>query len=119
MKIWIGKLVIAALVISGFIWSTTANAVPSFARKHELNCSGCHTAYPQLNATGREFKENGYRFMNAEEMSDMLKISDALQLDKHVPVSAILVARPYDKMKWSSNSGHFVKSSFVIHRCCI
>ena len=97
MKTLIGKVSIAALVISGIAWSTTAEAVPSFARKHELNCSACHNAYPQLNATGREFKEAGYRFRNAEEKTDMMEISDFLQLEKHVPVSAIFVARPYDK----------------------
>ena len=91
------NLLIMAVAILGFIWSATANAVPSFARKHELNCSACHTAYPQLNATGREFKENGYRFLTAEEVTDVLEISDFLQLEKHVPISAVLVARPYDK----------------------
>jgi hypothetical protein len=79
------------------VWSTAAQAVPSFARKHELNCSACHTAYPQLNVTGREFKENGYRFLTAEEVKNALEISDFLQLEKHVPLSAIFVARPYDK----------------------
>ena len=97
MRILIGKVIVAAIVISGFAWSTTAEAVPSFARKHELNCSACHTAYPQLNATGRAFKESGYRFRNEEEKSDLLEISDFLQLEKHVPISAVLIARPYDK----------------------
>lgn len=85
------------VVVLGFLWSASAEAVPSFARKHELNCSACHSAFPQLNATGRAFKENGYRFLNTEEDSDMNKISDFLRLEKHVPMSAILVARPYDK----------------------
>lgn len=97
MKTLVGKLVIATVVMSGFAWSSAANAVPSFARKHELNCSACHTAYPQLNATGRGFKEAGYRFLVDEESTDVLHISDYLQLDKTVPLSAILVARPYDK----------------------
>lgn len=91
------KYFIAAITILGFIWNAAAQAVPSFARKHELNCSACHTAYPQLNATGREFKENGYRFLTAEEATDSQVISDFLQLEKHVPISLILVARPYDK----------------------
>jgi len=97
VKKQIGKILIAFVIGSGIIYSTAANAVPSFARKHELNCSACHNAYPQLNATGREFKENGYRFMTTEEASDMIEISDFLRLDKSAPISAILVARPYDK----------------------
>jgi hypothetical protein len=91
------NVLISITITLGLLLSSVAQAVPSFARKHELNCSGCHTAFPQLNATGREFKENGYRFLNTEEGSDMMQISDALQLDHSVPVSAILVARPYDK----------------------
>ncbi|MCH8250724.1 MAG: hypothetical protein IH913_14100 [Proteobacteria bacterium] len=97
MTVPIRKILIPAVTIFAFIWGATAQAVPSFARKHELNCSACHTAYPQLNATGRDFKENGYRFLTAEEATDMLEVSDFLQLEKHVPMSAILVARPYDK----------------------
>ncbi|MFQ6006646.1 MAG: hypothetical protein ACE5OQ_14225 [Woeseia sp.] len=92
-----GRILLTVIAALGFMWSTAAQAVPSFARKHELNCSACHTAYPQLNATGREFKENGYRFITTEEATDVTEISDFLQLEKHVPVSAILVARPYDK----------------------
>lgn len=97
MKPRIGKVMITAGMITGLVWTATAQAVPAFARKHELNCSACHTAYPQLNATGREFKENGYRFRNQEEGSDMTVLSDFLRLEEHVPVSGILVARPYDK----------------------
>ena len=85
------------IFILGLAWATTANAVPAFARKYELNCSGCHTAYPQLNSTGREFKEAGYRFPTDGEKGVNQEISDFLQLDKHVPLSAVLVSRPYDK----------------------
>lgn len=97
MKLLVGRTLIAATVIAGFVWSTSANAVPNFARKHELNCSACHTAYPQLNAMGREFKENGYRFLNQDESSDTMEISEWLRLDKSAPVSAILIGRPFDK----------------------
>ena len=97
MNTQFGKFLIPVIAIAGLVWSAAAQAVPSFARKHELNCSACHTAYPQLNATGREFKENGYRFLTADAVKNALAVSDFLQLEKHVPLSAILVARPYDK----------------------
>lgn len=97
MAISTQKYAVIAIAILGVTWSATSQAVPSFARKHDLNCSACHTAYPQLNSTGREFKENGYRFRNAEEATDMQEISDFLRLEKHVPLSAVFVARPYDK----------------------
>ncbi len=85
------------IFIAGLIWATTANAVPSFARKYDMNCSGCHTAFPQLNSVGRRFKEAGYRFTSDNEKGLNQEVSDFLQLEKHVPVSGILVSRPYDK----------------------
>lgn len=38
----------------------TARALPSYARQTGLPCTGCHTAPPELNAAGREFKLLGY-----------------------------------------------------------
>lgn len=37
-------------------------AIPAWARKYNMNCSGCHyPAPPRLNATGQRFKWAGYR----------------------------------------------------------
>lgn len=44
------------------IVSRSAEAVPSFARKYKTSCQTCHVAFPKLNAFGRAFKANGYRF---------------------------------------------------------
>jgi hypothetical protein len=37
-----------------------AQAVPSYSRQMNMECSGCHTRFPQLNAFGRSFKLGGY-----------------------------------------------------------
>lgn len=37
-----------------------ARAVPAYARQMNMECGGCHTRFPQLNAFGREFKLAGY-----------------------------------------------------------
>jgi len=37
-----------------------AGAVPSFARQLGVQCSTCHTVFPELNAFGRSFKLTGY-----------------------------------------------------------
>jgi len=71
----------------------SAYAIPSFAKRHGIACANCHTAWPQLNATGRKFKELGYRL--PEEMDEDIKLSDLF--DESFPVDGILVARPYDK----------------------
>ena len=41
-----------------------ATAIPAFARKYGLPCSACHTAWPELNAFGQRFRDNGYQLMN-------------------------------------------------------
>jgi hypothetical protein len=39
-------------------------AIPPFARKYGLPCSACHTTWPELNAFGQRFKDNGYQLGN-------------------------------------------------------
>lgn len=39
-------------------------AIPAFARKYNLACSACHTAWPELNAFGQRFKDRGYQLGN-------------------------------------------------------
>jgi len=87
------------LFIAGFISISVqeADAVPSFARKYGTACSTCHTAWPMLNATGRSFKENGYRFPGVQDKDRA--VSDALYLDKTFPVSSVITSRPYDDSK--------------------
>lgn len=78
-----------------FASSNDANAIPAFARKYEKPCSTCHTAWPMLNATGRAFKENGFRRSRVEEVEEA--ISDFLAWDRSFPVAALVKSRPYDK----------------------
>jgi hypothetical protein len=39
----------------------TAQAIPAFSRKYDVNCTACHTAPPQLNTFGERFLEYGYQ----------------------------------------------------------
>jgi hypothetical protein len=54
------------LLFVGFLlsFSSSANALPAFARKYGLRCSACHEAWPMLNYFGQKFKDNGYQLMN-------------------------------------------------------
>lgn len=38
--------------------------IPAFARKYNLPCSACHTAWPELNAFGQRFRDRGYQLGN-------------------------------------------------------
>ncbi|HEU4699482.1 MAG TPA: hypothetical protein VFS40_09900 [Gemmatimonadales bacterium] len=53
------------VVYDGRVWVRHAHsAIPAFARKYGLACSACHTAWPELNAFGQRFKDNGYQLGN-------------------------------------------------------
>jgi hypothetical protein len=90
IRVKCSALAILALFSTG--WINSAEAIPAFARQTGVTCSGCHTAFPQLNAFGRQFKEAGYRIPGTRQESSALS-----RPAEHVPLSAVLVARPYDK----------------------
>jgi hypothetical protein len=55
--------VVVSLVFLG-LWlslpTNQAQAVPSFNRQTGLDCSSCHTVFPELTIVGRNFKLNGF-----------------------------------------------------------
>jgi hypothetical protein len=70
-------------------------AIPAFARKEGVQCSGCHSAFPALNQLGRLYKLQGFNF--TERQMPGRRVTDALRLDEMFPVSAGIISRPYDK----------------------
>jgi hypothetical protein len=64
-----GSVLSIALVVLAFDLggSSSANAIPAFARKYGLPCSACHEAWPKLNPFGQTFKDNGYQLMNKHD----------------------------------------------------
>jgi hypothetical protein len=48
------------------LFPSMAHAITSFARQTGMQCTACHTAYPQLNAFGRAFKLMGYVMSNEQ-----------------------------------------------------
>lgn len=88
------NLILSLFSLSMVFAATSAEAIPSFARKYATNCSTCHGAFPSLNERGREFKEAGYRFA---KLKGEKTISDFLHWDKYLPISTIIKSRPYDK----------------------
>jgi hypothetical protein len=45
----------------------SARAIPVFSRKYQTSCSTCHYAFPQLNAFGKAFRNNGYRYPGGDQ----------------------------------------------------
>lgn len=63
--------------------------IPAWARKYNMNCSGCHyPAPPRLNATGQRFKWAGYRMpdeigeqVNVEKVQNYLAAGGEVDFD--------------------------------------
>jgi len=49
---------ILQLVVAG-----TSHAVPAFSRAHKVECTTCHTIYPELNEYGEAFLKNSYVYV--------------------------------------------------------
>jgi len=85
------------IVFIAVLFPSVSEAIPAFARKTNMTCSTCHTAWPSLNAFGRQYKEHGYRIGHLEPPTKI--ISENLKWNESVPISVLLVSRPYDKKK--------------------
>jgi hypothetical protein len=58
--------------------SSSAHAIPSFARKYKVSCNLCHDPAPRLNAFGEQFAANGFEFVPAEPPRDTINTGDEL-----------------------------------------
>jgi len=80
--------------ITALLMSINAEAIPAFARSHNLPCSSCHTAYPALNSFGRSFKTNGYRISSiSNDKADTMESDFSKGVDK-LPVAMAVLSRP-------------------------
>jgi len=78
------------LITVALVFSTAANAVPSYSRQTGLPCAACHYSPPELNAFGRKFKLEGYTFVTKPEISDEKKDHNtALHLLETFPISLL------------------------------
>ena len=53
-------IVSSALLLASVVWSSSASALPSFARQTQMACASCHIQFPELTHFGRDFKLHGY-----------------------------------------------------------
>ena len=103
MKKLMWSVVLAVLMFAS-VWVVPepAEAVPSFARQTGKSCSGCHTVWPRLNATGREFKLTAYTDV-AEDYPRIDK--DNMDLLRYGPLSISIISLPYSKTDRSDVNG--------------
>jgi hypothetical protein len=53
-------VVLGVVGLSLFFLATNSHAIPSFARQAGMDCTACHTLWPELTPFGRYFKLTGY-----------------------------------------------------------
>lgn len=87
----------SSVLISAAIWAPQAQAIPAFARQVGMACTACHQQhFPALNSFGRQFKENGYTLIGAQE-----KIEEPKMLSLPVVLNGALVGY----MQYQKTSG--------------
>lgn len=84
MKTPLRVIIVATLLVGFALLAAKASAMPMFARQIGRKCSFCHTAFPKLNETGRNFKSGGFRFSEEEEwinIKDMKYLPFAIEAE--------------------------------------
>jgi hypothetical protein len=59
-----GSFLIVATLLGA---TSTAEAIPAFARRYGTSCQTCHIAFPKLTPFGEAFRRNGYKFPGQDE----------------------------------------------------
>ena len=59
--------VVSLCAVPMLLPSKDASAIPAFARKYGTSCYTCHSGFPNRNAFGEAFKNNGYRWPGGED----------------------------------------------------
>lgn len=78
---------------------SASSRTPTYARQTGLACSACHTHFPELTATGRAFKLNGYVFRRSETLEGKTpEGQQSLLLNLVAPVS-LMVQTSYTSLK--------------------
>lgn len=60
--------ILFALLLCGLCaFPESADAIPAFTRAHNVECTTCHTIFPELNEYGEAFLKNGYVFFGSNK----------------------------------------------------
>ena len=73
------------MVVAVLMIPAKSEAMPVFARKYEMSCSTCHSAFPKLNEFGEQFASNNLRLPNWKDTTisagdDRMALPDSVPL---------------------------------------
>jgi hypothetical protein len=85
------------VLLVGLLSSSTANAVPSFARQTGLACQACHTVFPELTPFGRTFKLNAYQIDNLPQIQGINPNKEYELLLNQVPAFSLMFQTSYTR----------------------
>lgn len=74
-----------AVLLAGFISIEKAHAIPAFTRAHNVECSTCHTIFPELNEYGEAFLKNGYVYFGKNKKAPAEKAKAPSEAKPAVP----------------------------------
>ena len=86
------KKILISFFMIFFIMVAQINANPTFSKKYNMKCSGCHSMLPTLNATGLKFMRNGFRFDRNETttLDGFLHAKDWKERTANLPVTMLV-----------------------------
>ncbi|HDP97878.1 MAG TPA: hypothetical protein ENN22_01685 [bacterium] len=87
----IQKLIIIILIVffeATLFLTSESMAIPSFARRHKISCTTCHTPFPKLKPYGDEFAGDGFIMKEDEKERDYVTAGDdLLWLNRDFPLA--------------------------------
>lgn len=104
----------AGVLLLGAVFSD-ASAMPAFARKYEMSCAACHSAFPKLNQFGEHFAANNMRLPNWKD-GTLSGGDERLALPKELPLAvraqAYMQARQADNIDPLDGSSRSATTDF-------
>lgn len=80
-------LLLLLLLAATLLPPVNSEAMPVFARKYDLSCAACHSAFPRLNAFGEQFVANNLKLPNWKEAATKDVGDPLLALPESVPLA--------------------------------
>jgi hypothetical protein len=83
-----------AAIVAQFVLVAPVHAIPAFTRANNVECTTCHTIFPELNEYGEAFLKNGYVYFGKgkKKSAERLKAASAVvEAKPAAPVSETVI----------------------------